>query len=434
MVDWSSAASKGNAVVTSARELFPRELRLRFQPDEVTTASPRETDPREVGLDPRDVEAIWRSVVRYYRLGLHPALSICIRRGGRVVLERTIGHARGNAPDDPEDAPLIPATPDTLFNFFSGSKAVTAMLVHLLHERGLLHVDEPVAAFVPEFARHGKDRITIRDVLAHRAGIALTPGHALDLDGLHDADAILEHLCDLRPEHEPGQQLGYHAVTGGFVLAEVIRRVTGLDAREFLSETVRAPLGFEHFNYGVPEELVEAVAYEAYTGPTPAIPAQLLKRSLGVDMRECVEIANDPRFRTAIVPSGNVIATANEVCRFFELLLREGELDGVRVFQPETVQRAAAPQGAMAIDGVIKIPIRYSMGFMLGNDFWSFYGPRTPKAFGHLGFTNVLGWADPERDISVGLMNNGKPLFSVKFLGWVDIMRTIASRIPRDRR
>ncbi|MBW2551450.1 MAG: beta-lactamase family protein, partial [Deltaproteobacteria bacterium] len=108
-------------------------------------------DPGSVGLGRDDVESIWSAVVDFYKTGFHPALGLCIRRRGEVILDRTIGHARGNSPDDPEGTPLVRATPKTLFNFFSGSKAVTAMLIHLLAERDQLHVDEPVATFIPEF-------------------------------------------------------------------------------------------------------------------------------------------------------------------------------------------------------------------------------------------------------------------------------------------
>ena len=134
------------------RDLLPVSVRT-FDPDEVTTRSHRETDPRGVGLAPQDVEAIWDAVVSFYKVGLHPAIALCIRRRGEIILDRAIGHSRGNSPQDPEGAPLVKATPDTLYNFFSGSKTVTAMLIHILEEEDKLHVDEPVATFIPEFAK-----------------------------------------------------------------------------------------------------------------------------------------------------------------------------------------------------------------------------------------------------------------------------------------
>src|SRR5688572_29035742 len=124
---------------------------------EVTTIGDAEVDPREAGLAPADVTEIWSSVVRLYETGLHPAIALCLRRRGRVVIDRAICHAHGNAPGTPADAPKVLATPSTLFNTYSASKAVTAMVVHLLDERGLIHLDDPVAEYLPEFGVNGKD-------------------------------------------------------------------------------------------------------------------------------------------------------------------------------------------------------------------------------------------------------------------------------------
>ena len=415
------------------RDLLPVAVRT-FDPEEVTTKSHRETDPRGVGLSTQDVEAIWSAVVRFYKSGLHPAIAICIRRRGEIILDRAIGHARGNSPQDPEGAPLVKATPDTLYNFFSGSKSVTAMLIHLLQQEEQLHVDEPVATFIPEFAKRRKHSITIRDVLTHRAGIPPTPEEAIDLDLLSRPEEIVRAFCDLEPTHRPGSVQAYQAVTSGYILGEIIRRVTGQEIREFLTKRVREPLAMEHFNYGVAPELLDRVAVEAFTGPTPTWPYKnLVHIAFGASMRELVELGNDPRFRTAASPAANVIATPEEISRFFETLLCGGTYQDVRVFDQRTVARAVEPQVTGQVDRVLMMPIPLSMGFMLGLRSFGFYGPRTANAFGHLGFTNVLGWADPDRDISVALMNTGKPLLSARMLAWLNVTRVIGTRIPRDR-
>lgn len=415
------------------RDLLPVTVRT-FDPEEVTTKSHRETDPRGVGLSIQDVEAIWSAVVRFYKSGLHPAIAICIRRRGEIILDRAIGHARGNSPQDPEGAPLVKATPDTLYNFFSGSKSVTAMLIHLLQQEEQLHVDEPVATFIPEFAKRRKHSITIRDVLTHRAGIPPTPEEAIDLDLLSRPDEIVRAFCDLEPTHRPGSVQAYQAVTSGYILGEIIRRVTGQEIREFLTKRVREPLGMNHFNYGVAPELLDRVAVDAFTGPTPTWPYKnLVHIAFGASMRELVELGNDPRFRTAASPAANVIATPEEISRFFETLLCGGTYQDARVFDQRTVARAVEPQVTGQVDRVLMMPIPLSMGFMLGLRSFGFYGPRTANAFGHLGFTNVLGWADPDRDISVALMNTGKPLLSARMLAWLNVTRVIGTRIPRDR-
>jgi len=405
-----------------------------FDPEEVTTKSHRETDPRGVGLATQDVDAIWSAVVRFYKAGLHPAIALCIRRRGEIILDRAIGHARGNSPQDPEGTPLEKATPDTLYNFFSGSKAVTAMLIHLLQEEEQLHVDEPVATFIPEFAKRRKHNITIRDVLTHRAGIPATPQEAIDLELLSRPEEVVRAFCDLAPTHRPGSVQAYQAVTSGFILGEIVRRVTGQNIRDFLTAKVREPLAMKHFNYGVSPEQLDRVAVDAFTGPTPTWPYKnLVQVAFGASLRELVDLSNDPRFRTAVVPAANILATPEEISRFFEMLLCGGTYEDTRVFDQRTVARAVEPQVSGQVDRVLMMPIPLSMGFMLGGRRFGFYGPQTADAFGHLGFTNVLAWADPDRDISVAFMNTGKPLLSAKMLAWLNVTRVIGNRIPRDR-
>ena len=123
-------------------------------------------------------------------------------------------------------------------------------------------------------------------------------------------------------------------------------------------------------------------------------------------------MSNDPRFLCGIVPSANVIATANEFSRFYQLLLEGGTLDGVRVFDPRTIRRAISEQSYLELDLTLALPFRYGMGFMLGDGWLSPYGPDTPRAFGHIGFTNVIGWADPERQVTAALLTSGKPVIS----------------------
>jgi CubicO group peptidase (beta-lactamase class C family) len=158
----------------------------------------------------------------------------------------------------------------------------------------------------------------------------------------------------------------------------------------------------------------------------------IFRRILGVEFMEAVRWSNDPRFLCGIVPAGNIVATANECSRFMQLLLDGGELDGVRIFEPRTITRAVAEQSYLEVDTNLLLPLRYSMGFMLGSKYASFYGLRTPHAFGHLGFTNTLVYADPERDIAVSLMTSGKPIMSWGVLRMLGLLQSIAFRCPRD--
>jgi CubicO group peptidase (beta-lactamase class C family) len=406
----------------------------RFAPDEVTSrAGGRpEADPRDAGMRRRDVAAIWDGVVALYKSGLYPAIALSLRRGGQVLIDRAIGHARGNAPGDPKHAQRVPATPQTLFNLFSASKSVTAMLIHLLDQRRLVHLDDPVAEYIPGFGRHGKQWITIRHVLTHRSGIPSVPGDKVDLDLLIDPPRIVELLCEARPTLPPGRRLAYHALTGGFVLGEIIRRVTGGDARAMLAAEVERPLGLAHFNFGVAPGLLDRTAFNALTGPpVPPPMSSLLRRALGVDLATAVDASNDPRFLAAVIPAGNIYTTADEACRFMQLMLDGGAQGGVRIFEPRTIVRATAETSYLELDLTLAMPIRYGMGFMLGSDHVSVYGRRTERAFGHVGFTNVVMWADPERDLAACLMTSGKPFVAPGVLRWLGLMHTIARLVPR---
>ncbi|MDQ3365247.1 MAG: beta-lactamase family protein [Myxococcota bacterium] len=392
-----------------------------------------EVDPRQVGLDRKTIDAIWQACVATYRTGLYPALALCVRRRGQVILDRSLGHVRGNAPFDPPDAHRVVASPSTLFNLFSASKMVTAMLVHLCDQRGLLHLDDPVTRYLPAFGQHGKDRITIRHVLTHRAGIPRIPPQFADVGLLERPQEILALLSGQKPLWRAGRRLAYHALTGGFVLGAIVEQVMGKSLRDVMRDEILQPLGFDAFNFGVPPARLREVAVNAFTGP-PILPplAGILRRALSVDFVEAVRVSNDPRFLTSVVPAGNIVSTANEASRFMQLLLDGGTLDGVRVFETRTIERAIAEQTYFELDLTLGVPIRYSMGFMLGGRLASLYGLRTQRAFGHVGFTSVFIYADPSRDLAVSLMTTGKPALSPGLARTLLIMQTIAHRIPRD--
>lgn len=376
---------------------------------EAVTTTGAEADPADVGMTRDNVEAIWSAAQNLYRSGVHPALALCVRRHGEVVLDRAIGHARGNGPQDPPDAEKVLATPETPFCIFSASKGTTAALIHLLDERGLLHIGDPVAEYLPEFARNGKSAITIGHVLSHRAGIPNAPREALSLETIEDWRLQREYMYDAKPMSRAGKRQAYHAVSGGNLLGEVVREITGRSIREVLAAEILDPLGFDWMNYGVEPADVPRVALNYPTGPPPVPPfSTFLTRALGVHPDEATRMSNDPRFLTAVLPAANGVSTANELSRFYEMLRRGGELDGIRVMEERTIRRARIGVSHLELDLSLGLPIAFSHGYMLGGRVLSLFGPRTTKAFGHLGWINILAWADPERALSVGLITTGK--------------------------
>ncbi len=408
-----------------------RRIRVPEDLDAVTDVG-AEVDPAEAGLTGDQVEGIWRSAGRLYRSGVHPALQLCVRRRGHVVVDRAIGHARGYGPRDRDASGGTPVSVDTPFAIFSASKAITAMVVHLLDERGCLHIGDRVADYIPQYAAHGKDAITLAHVLSHRAGVPNLPGHVMDVENIGDRDLIVQTLCEARPASRAGKTLAYHAISGGFILAEIVHRVTGDDIRTVLDREILDPLGFRFCNYGVAPADLELVGHSYATG-APVLPpiSTLLERALGKSPDAIVEASNDPRFLTGIIPAGNVMASATELSRFFELLRRDGELDGVRIFDPRTIRRAVSEQSYREIDFTLGFPTRYGLGFMLGADILSLFGPDTGQTFGHLGYTNTICWADPARGLSAALVTSGKPVLYPELPDVWALMRRIGREIPK---
>lgn len=408
-----------------ARCSIPRDLKP-------VTRVGEESPPRAARTTRAELNRLWGSVQALYRTGVYPGIQVCVRRRGEIVLNRALGHASGNAPQDPPDTPKVPMELDTPVNIFSASKAITAMVIHKLDEERVLHVDDRVCEYIPDFRRHGKSRITIRHVLAHRSGIPNLPPEAVDLDLLAHPERVCEILCEARVQTRPGRVLAYHAITGGFVLAEVVRRATGRNIREVLREKISDPLGLRWLSYGVAPADVDRVAQNASTGPPVPPPLSwLLARALGASLEEVVELSNDPRFLTGIIPAANVMTNAVELTAFYQCLLDEGEYAGVRVFEPRTVRHATAEESFWELDLTLGMPARYGLGFMLGGKRFSLFGTDNPHAFGHLGFTNTFSWADPERQIAVALITTGKPVLSLHAVRLVQLLAGINEAFPK---
>ncbi|MHB8695006.1 MAG: serine hydrolase domain-containing protein [Solirubrobacteraceae bacterium] len=416
--------------------------RLPFVPDPLgRIAIPRDLDsvtsigeeqiPELAGLRAEQLDRIWDAARALYRSGVHPAVQLCVRRHGEIVLNRALGHARGVGPGEPQDAVKVLATPATPFCVYSTSKGITALLVHMLHDRGELDIFDRVTRYIPEYGAHGKGNTTIAHVLAHRAGVPTIPPVLLDLDRAGDREFIIRTLSEAKPFVRPGTLLAYHAISGGFILGEIIHRVTGRDVRSLLASEVLEPLRFRWGNYGVAPEDVDQVGLAYRTGPKLLPPlSNLVTRALGSPIDDAVKMTNDPRFLTSVMPAASVITTADELGRFFEIFRLGGELDGVRVMRPQTLRRALRTQARLELDLTLGLPVRYSYGLMLGADVVSLYGLDTDLAFGHLGLINIVGWADPQRGISCGLITSGKAIIYPEVARFWGLMNAIATQIP----
>lgn len=391
-----------------------------------------EVEPESRGISSQALGGLWQKVEALYRSGSHPAIQLCIRRGGAVVLDRSLGRISGREAglegEDPDDVMDL----DTPVCLFSASKAVTAMLIHKLDEEDVLRLDDLVVDHIPEFARHGKDNITLRHVLGHRAGLPKLDPAALDLDLLGEPERIVGILCDAQPESEPGGRLAYHPMTGGFILAEVARRASGRDVRALLREKLAGPLGLDWFDYGVAPDQVGQVAINASTG-LPNLPplSQLVRRALSSDLPSLVESSNDPRFLTGIVPAANIVSTAREVATFYQCLLDGGIHQEKQIFEERTIRQATEPQTGWELDYTLLLPVPYSLGFMLGSRSVGLFGLDNPQAFGHVGLSNVFTWADPERDLVVALLTTGKPILGLHVPALLSLLYDVGRVFPK---
>ncbi len=394
-------------------------------------ATGEERNPERVGMTREGVDAIWKSVQKIYATGMHPGVSLVVRRQGQVVLKRAIGYAKGGGPGD-VDQKLVPMTPDTPVCLFSASKAMAAMTVHLLSERNELSLLDPVSHYVPEFGQNGKRDITIYQLLCHKAGIPSIPTEGLDVaELLLDAKEILRLIYLTAPE-QPGHHHAYHALTSGFVIADLVEKVTGQAFRTFFRENISEPLALTTLDFGARGRALSHVARNYVSGFRFNTGANLyLKRAIGSTLEHAVNISNDPRYYRAVIPAGNGVGTADECSQFFQCLLNGGKLGRVRVFKPLTVRRAIAEVGKPEIDRSLMLPLRYSAGMMLGASPFGLYGPDTSKAFGHLGFANIFCWADPERATSVALLTTGKLLLGVHAPYLVSFLCNVSRHCPK---
>ena len=301
---------------------------------------------------------------------------------------------------------------DTAALVFSSSKGVTAGLVHLLVQRDQIELDAPVARYWPEFAANGKQSITVRHVLTHRAGLPAVDGD-LTLDDVFAWHPVCAAIAAQKPIWVPGTAHGYHARTFGWILGEVVRRVTGLTVGQLLAKEVADPLGVEIW-IGLPEEIEPRVATN-YTAPESADPEQRALRAkfMGPDtlLGRALEgpsgvlpygpIWNTRALHAAELPSSNGIATARGLARFYAALI--GDVDGNRrLLSARTVAAATAPQ-VEGPDKVILMPTRFASGFALP-PMLSLDVPDT--AFGHPGAGGSLGFADPASGIAFGYVMN----------------------------
>jgi len=324
----------------------------------------------------------------------------------------------GGIADDRTGRPYLA---DTLQLVFSTTKGATAACANLLAQQGRLDVDEPVAAYWPEFARAGKERIPVRWLLCHKAGLP-TIDRRLTFDEALAWEPVIEALEAQAPLWEPGTAHGYHAYTFGHLVGEVVRRIDGRSLGTFFREEIAEPLGLE-FWIGLPEDQEHRVAplhgalLDEPADPAAAAvfrsflgPATLLGRALSLNGAFTGrDYANTSAFRAAEIPAANGVTNARSLSRFYaglvgavddgpgEPLLTRAQLDRAR--ERQTV----GPDRVLSFPGLFEVASTIGLGFWTSSPFAPFGGA---GAFGHAGAGGSVGFADPEHLVAGGYVMN----------------------------
>lgn len=356
-------------------------------------------------------EAVRESFERNFVDREEVGASVAVWHRGRPVVDLWGGVA------DPESGQ--PWRQDTVATIASTTKAMVAISVLTLVERGELDLDRPVADYWPAFAAEGKAEITLRMVLAHRSGVVSLEHSPVTYDGLVQGTPVFDAIASARPQWTPGTAHGYHGVTFGHLLSAVVRQVTGQTVGSYFATTIAAPLGLSCF-IGLPGSELHRLAklvmpgsagevmlgsqvpelqplYEALADTT-----SLTYRSLYGSMHIGWEEATDPKFSQVEAPSTDGTASAAGLATLFAATI--GEVDGIRLFGPELAEQAARVHSS-GRDEVLGIRTNWGLGFMVPG------GPFVPRGlpagtFGHGGATGSYAFADPTNELSFAYVPN----------------------------
>ena len=343
--------------------------------------------------------------------------AVCVWHRGEVVVD-CWGGTR-NADGDPWDE-------DSIALSFSTTKGVAATLLHVFADRGVVDYDAPVCEYWPEFAQGGKADLTVRQLLAHQAGLY----HVRDMIGhaseLLDWERMTRALASSRPCHEPGRAHGYHAFTFGFLVGEIVQRVAGKPFREVLETELAQPLELDGLFVSVPEdqmhrraELIPTARRGNRRSPDRfARVGRIVNRGLRfarvpIDLADMASALmpkgiedfdfGSEEVARASIPAVNGYFSARSLAKLYAALAAGGSLGDVRILSPETITRASEVH-SWGIGRVVPYPMHWRLGYHRVNTI----GVRSKRGFGHSGFGGSGGWADPDRDLAVALtLNSG---------------------------
>ncbi len=344
--------------------------------------------------------------------------------GGMAVAVYHHGELVVDAWTGVRDATGTPWERDTMAMSFSTTKGVVATVVHRLVDRGLLDYDTPVAHYWPEFAAAGKERITLRHLLTHQAALHDVRGLAADTEAILDWEAMVAGLAAATPAWDVGTRSGYHALTYGWLVGEVIKRVTGGTVNDAVQREVVEPLGLDGMFVGAPAAVRSRIA-------TLLVDPKAASRLLGAVKRlsrfssyaplynalvidDILDVSTTDHIHDAEIPAANGVFTARSLARMYAALATPDDFDEPPLLTPATLREATRIQpqlgdGASAAgdlrvgrDASVQINMRWRLGYHLAGTTAGVL----PHGFGHFGFGGSGAWGDPDSGLAVAMVLN----------------------------
>ncbi|MFI6825519.1 serine hydrolase domain-containing protein [Kribbella sp. NPDC050241] len=378
------------------------------------------------------VEDGWGKVADQFRANFEGTpgevgAACCVYVGGRPVVDLWGGLA--------DSETKRPWREDTIAIVASTTKGATAICAHLLAQRGELDLDAPVVDYWPEFGAGGKDQIPVRLLLSHQSGLPVVDG-PLTLEQAYAWDPVIRALEAQKPEWQPGTEHVYHSITYGYLVGELVRRVSGKSLGTFFADEVAGPLGLNAW-IGLPEEQEEKVARIEYAAPlsleemtegmieTTGLDADTVTRwiqavwgegsiqaragSLGGAFEVTSDLNAERAYRAAEIPAGNMLTDARSLARMYAATV--SDVDGVRLLDPATVERATEIQTDKTrmhgLPADLDLPADRSFNMSLG--FWRACPPLPmagPKSFGHPGSGGSVAFGEPDAEVGFGYVMN----------------------------
>lgn len=354
-------------------------------------------DVAGAGMDPARVAKVVEKFRRQQATGVFPGGQLVVRRRGRLVVDEAVGVARGFRAEEGE--PRRAFSPDQASCVFSAGKPLVGIAIAVLEQRGSIDIERRVAHYWPEFARAGKGDITVRDILLHRSGLSLFAIEG-DWRRFGDWDLVMSRIAAAEPRFPRGT-LAYQPMGFGWVLGELVRRITQKPIDRFLREDVLEPADLDGLRLGVPASEVSSLARSYWVDEKPPmLGGQVL---VGFE-----EAQNSIEYLSAVLPGAGTVGTARALARFYAWLLDGTPTKNGAPLLAAPLLAQYVTRQTSGTDRTVRIPMVLGRGFALG---WPWPHPyawwRTSACFGHAGNFSTVAWADPTTGCSIAAVTNG---------------------------